>query len=72
MAILKPKRWIDGIALQAACEVLRVRVCVIRYNYKVGEWQAAGHFEPRKPKAQGAARSTDPIAMVLRDGHYRS
>eukprot|EP00969_Alexandrium_andersonii_P216889 9580083-Alexandrium_andersonii.AAC.1 len=63
MAILKPKRWIDGIGLQAACEVLCVRVRVIRYNYKVGEWQATRHFEPRKPKAQGAARGMDPIAM---------
>eukprot|EP00969_Alexandrium_andersonii_P116099 5134311-Alexandrium_andersonii.AAC.1 len=29
MAFLKPKRWVDGIGLRAACEVLRVSVCVI-------------------------------------------
>eukprot|EP00969_Alexandrium_andersonii_P291379 12879855-Alexandrium_andersonii.AAC.1 len=63
--INRRKRWIDGIAILAATEVLERKVVVISWSWKHREWQCSASFEPRKDKERKRAGTFPTIAIVL-------
>eukprot|EP00969_Alexandrium_andersonii_P271868 12015854-Alexandrium_andersonii.AAC.1 len=45
--INRSKRWIDGIAILAATEVIERKIAIITWSWKHQEWQCSASFEPR-------------------------
>eukprot|EP00969_Alexandrium_andersonii_P086216 3800943-Alexandrium_andersonii.AAC.1 len=44
----RKRRWIDGIGILAATEVLERRMSIIQWSWRTEEWLCPATFEPRK------------------------
>eukprot|EP00969_Alexandrium_andersonii_P043866 1923556-Alexandrium_andersonii.AAC.1 len=45
-AVIRPRRWIDGIGILACCETMGVRACVLQKCKRSGELLPTSFFVP--------------------------
>eukprot|EP00969_Alexandrium_andersonii_P243489 10756319-Alexandrium_andersonii.AAC.1 len=60
-AVLKPKRWIDGIGLMSACEVAGVRIIILQHCRKRLQWLPTTFLGPREGKQKATALRAQPV-----------
>eukprot|EP00969_Alexandrium_andersonii_P068690 3029792-Alexandrium_andersonii.AAC.1 len=54
-AILRPRRWIDGLGIMAACEVCGIKVAILQQCRRTKQWMPTCFFIPQGAKAKASA-----------------
>eukprot|EP00969_Alexandrium_andersonii_P093306 4120262-Alexandrium_andersonii.AAC.1 len=61
LRVARKKRWIDGVGILAACEVLVRRVVILQWSWRHEQRRCTAAFEPRKTSEKKKAVTFPPI-----------